>query len=160
MTAGEMLMMASLRDPYAAAAAGVGMLAASQLAQLNQLMMQQQQQQQHAQQLQMRQSPHSPSQAASSMQMGGPPLGTPLGMGSPPECQSPPISRTYTYKKVSTHCRGRARASGRLFGEPPGTPAPRVRGPRRRQPVAAQQQACLLSPRSVRSSRQSAIYPR
>ncbi|XP_034230103.1 enhancer of split mgamma protein-like [Thrips palmi] len=104
MTAGEMLMMASLRDPYAAAAAGVGMLAASQLAQLNQLMMQQQQQQ-HAQQLQMQQSPLSPSQPTSSMHMGGPamgtPLGTPLGMGSPPECQSPPISRTYTYKKVT-----------------------------------------------------------
>ncbi|KAK3911745.1 Enhancer of split mgamma protein [Frankliniella fusca] len=102
------MLMASLRDPYAAAAAaGVGMLAASQLAQLNQLMMQQQQQQ-HAHQLQLQhqqqlQQPHSPSQAAGPLPLGAASLGPPLGppLGSPPECQSPPISRTYTYKKVT-----------------------------------------------------------
>lgn len=100
------MLMASLRDPYAAAAAagvGVGMLAASQLAQLNQLMMQQQQ---HAQQLQLQQQqPLSPSQQPGAL------AGTPLG--TPPECQSPPISRTYTYKKVSATavCEGGGRPS-------------------------------------------------
>ncbi|KAJ1522408.1 hypothetical protein ONE63_002696 [Megalurothrips usitatus] len=102
------MLMASLRDPYAAAAAGVNvnMLAASQLAQLNQLMMQQQQQQQHHQ-LHQLQQPLSPSQAGqcSPLPLGGAPLGlgTSLGtpLGTPPECQSPPISRTYTYKKVT-----------------------------------------------------------
>lgn len=97
------MLMASLRDPYAGV--GVGMLAsglaASQLAQLNHLMMQQHGQPMgHGQSLGQPPQPHGhPTQPHSHpTQPHSPPQ--PSMSGAPPECQSPPISRTYTYKKV------------------------------------------------------------
>ena len=105
------MLMASLRDPYAGV--GVGMLAsglaASQLAQLNHLMLQQQQQQQQQQQHGLPLGQPAMGHQPQPPQPHSPPLPSSMS-GAPPECQSPPISRTYTYKKVSVSVSREGRA--------------------------------------------------